>query len=136
MRLSLFLALFAISGSAHAANPNVANMLGRMQQADTNRDGVVTKAELIAFRANNFGRLDRDGNGVLTRADIPAFMSRLNSSLDFNSLMQQFDANKDGKISRTEFVDGPTVIFDGADANHDGMLTTAERNAAIAAAKR
>lgn len=136
MRKIFFIALIALSAPAFAANPNAANMLGRMDGADANRDGVVTKAELIAFRANNFSRLDRDGNGALTRSDIPAFMARFNPGLDFDSLMKQFDANMDKKVSRDEFVNGPTVVFDAADANRDGMLTADERKAAIAAAKR
>jgi Ca2+-binding EF-hand superfamily protein len=135
MRMTLFLLLAALSAPAFAASPSAA-MLGRMEGADANRDGIITKAELIAFRASNFVRLDRDGNGMLTRSDIPAFMARVNSGLDFNSLMQQFDANRDKKVSREEFVRGPTVLFDAADANGDGILTTAERKAAIAAAKR
>jgi Ca2+-binding EF-hand superfamily protein len=135
MRMTLFLLFAALSAPAFAASPSAA-MLGRMEGADANRDGIITKAELIAFRASNFVRLDRDGNGMLTRSDIPAFMARVNSGLDFNSLMQQFDANRDKKVSREEFVRGPTVLFDAADANGDGILTTAERKAAIAAAKR
>jgi EF-hand domain pair/EF hand len=136
MRVTFFMALVAVAGTAQAANPNAAAMLGRMEGADTNRDGVITRNEVLAFRANNFTRLDRDSNGVLTRSDIPAFVSRLNPALDFNSMIQQFDSNKDGKVSRDEFVTGPTLVFDAADANKDGQLTIAERKAAMAAAKR
>jgi EF-hand domain pair/EF hand len=135
MRIKLLLLLCAVPSAISAANPNAA-MLGRLDGADTNRDGAISKPELIAFRSSNFVRLDRDGNGVLTRTDIPAFVSRINPSLNFNSLMTQFDANRDGKVSREEFVNGPTAIFDAADANHDGLLTNAERQAAIKAAKR
>jgi EF-hand domain pair/EF hand len=135
MRLRIFLLLCAVPGVAEAANPN-ASMLGRLDGADTNRDGAISKSELIAFRSTNFGRLDRDGNGVLTRSDIPAFLSRINPNLDFDSLMAQFDSNRDNKVSRNEFVNGPTIIFDAADTNHDGLLTSAERQTAIKAAKR
>lgn len=135
MRLKLFLLLCAVSSAATAANPNAA-MLSRLDGADANRDGAISKPELIAFRSTNFARLDRDDNGVLTRSDIPAFVSRINPNLNFDSLMAQFDANRDGKVSRDEFVNGPTVIFDAADANRDGLLTTEERQTAIKAAKR
>lgn len=135
MRLKLFMLLCPISTAASAASPNAA-MLSRLDGADTNRDGAISKPEMIAFRSNNFARLDRDRNGVLTRSDIPAFLSRVNPNLDFDSLMAQFDANRDGKVSRDEFVNGPTVIFDAAAANRDGLLTTEERQTAIKAAKR
>jgi EF-hand domain pair len=125
----------AAATAAIAANPNAAMMLDRMGGADANRDGSVTKSELIAFRASNFSRLDRDGNGVLTKSDIPAMMARLNRNLDINSLIDQFDANGDKKVSRDEFVNGPTVIFDHADTNKDNVLTATERKAAMAKAR-
>jgi EF-hand domain pair/EF hand len=138
MRMRTYIALCAsISPAmAAAANPNAAAMLERIGGADSNRDGNVTKQEVISFRAANFARLDRDGNGVLTRGDIPAFAARMNPDIDFNRLIQQFDANGDKKVSRDEFVSGPTTYFDMADADRDGTLTKAERSAAIAAAKR
>ncbi len=125
----------AAATAAIAANPNAAMMLDRMGGADANRDGSVTKSELIAFRASNFSRLDRDGNGVLTKSDIPAMMARLNRNLDINSLIDQFDANGDKKVSRDEFVNGPTAIFDHADTNKDNVLTATERKAAMAKAR-
>ncbi len=131
------LLLIAVCGSAaqtFAANGN-AVLLDQIEGADTNRDGNVSKAELIAFRAANFSRLDRSGDGVLTRSDIPAMAKRFNPNIDFNKLIKQFDANGDGKITRTEFVDAPTTIFDAADTNKDGLLTKAERSAAVKAAK-
>lgn len=136
MRLCALIALCALTAPAHAAPPNTRAMLDRMGGADANRDGNITKPELIAFRAANFARIDRDRNGVLTRSDIPAFAARLNRNLDFDSMIGQFDANRDGQVSRAEFVTGPTAVFDAADANRDNVLTTAERNAAVTVARR
>jgi Ca2+-binding EF-hand superfamily protein len=135
MRTLLLVSLIAISGTAFAASPNQA-ALERMARADTNHDGNISKAELLAFRSANFQRFDRDGSGALTRSDVPAFFARLNPDLDFDALLNQFDANHDRQVSRNEFVNGPTIVFDAADTNHDGLLTSAERNAAMAAARR
>jgi len=41
----------------------------------------------------------------------------------------------DGRISRAEFVDGPTTAFDLADRNHDGQLSKEEIDAAASAMK-
>jgi Ca2+-binding EF-hand superfamily protein len=131
--IALGLSLGIANGAAAA--PNNAALLARIEGADSNRDGFVSKPELIAFRAANFGRLDRNGDGVLMRSDIPAFAKRINPDIDFDRLTAQFDANRDGKVSRAEFVNGPTTIFDAADANADGLLSKAERNAAIKAAR-
>jgi hypothetical protein len=138
MRLILFTAVLMASAGAQAAPPkaNAAALLERLPQADANRDGLVTKTEVITFRAASFSRLDRDDNGVLTRGDIPAFAARINPDLNFNALIAQFDLNRDGVVSRTEFVDGPTAVFDLADTNKDGVLTPAERQTALSAVKR
>jgi EF hand len=135
--ITTVLLLIAVCGSAaqsFAANGNAA-LLEQIDGADSNRDGSISKPELIAFRAKNFGRLDRNGDGVLMRSDIPAMAKRLRPELDFDRLLKQFDANKDSRVSRSEFVDGPTTIFDAADTNKDGVLSKAERTTAVKAAK-
>lgn len=136
MRLCSFIALCAAAAPAFAAPPNMHAMLDRMGGADANRDGNITKPELVAFRAANFARIDRDRNGVLTKSDIPAFAARLNRNLDFDAMIGQFDANRDGQVSRAEFVTGQTAVFDAADTNRDNVLTTVERNAALANTRR
>jgi Ca2+-binding EF-hand superfamily protein len=118
------------------ASANAAAVLERMAGADSNRDGNITRAELIRYRAANFSRLDRNSDGVLTRDDIPAIAARLNPDLDFDRLMAQFDGNDDRRVSRDEFVNGPTTYFDRADTNNDNILSQAERSAAMAAARR
>jgi hypothetical protein len=124
-----------VTSSVRAAVPNDQLLLSRMPGADANRDGNITKAELIAFRASNFTRLDRNDDSVLTRNDIPALLRR-RGSLDFDSLIAQFDSNRNGQISRDEFVNGPTAVFDRADSNRDNILTEVERKAALAKANR
>lgn len=123
------------STAAEARDSTALAALQQLSAADTNHDGNITKDELIAFRAANFKRLDRDGDGYLTKSDIPAFLAKRGGALDFESLLAQFDANHDGKVSRDEFVNGPTPFFNAADTNHDGVVTEAERQAAMVRAK-
>jgi len=40
------------------------------------------------------------------------------------------DANKDGTITKAEFMAAPTAMFDKADANKDGKVTADEMKAA------
>jgi hypothetical protein len=128
--------LSALGGTLSClAASNNAVLLDQIGGADSNRDGYISKPELIAFRAANFARLDRNGDGVLKRSDIPSMARRFNPQVDFDRLIQQFDGNKDGVVSRSEFVNGPTTIFDAADTNKDGLLSKAERSSAVRAAK-
>jgi EF hand len=53
---------------------------------------------------------------------------------DTMARMMEFDANKDGKLTREEVTDERLIrLFDRADANKDGTVTTAELTALVAA---
>ncbi|MBD3730760.1 MAG: signal transduction protein [Sphingomonadales bacterium] len=110
-------------GAPPAAAQDGARMLEQMHKADANKDGAISRAELKRYRTSQFGRLDRNGDGLLSEADMPPF-DRI------RDMMQQqivnFDANHDGRVSKAEFTNGPTTMFDMADTNHDGLVTEAE----------
>lgn len=44
----------------------------------------------------------------------------------FVRMLKQFDANKDGQVSKQEAKDGMDKVFDAIDANKDGSLTPGE----------
>ncbi|NBC36160.1 signal transduction protein [Novosphingobium sp. FSY-8] len=133
--LTLALGVSCAMPIAHAQpalrNGDAQQVLDRLMEADTNGDGQVTRVELIARRGQQFERLDRNQDGHSTLDEIPAlFRGRFEPA--FQLLLREFDANHDGKISRAEFINGPTRGFDLADANHDGIVTRAEVEAASA----
>lgn len=104
--------------------------------ADANSDGIVTRAEFLAARATNFSKYDRNGDGFIDAHDVPRRMrARGNAAERVDALIDRFDTNHDGRISRAEFVDGPTNAFDLADRNHDGQLSKEEVDAAANAVK-
>lgn len=103
-----------------------------LASADTNGDGVVTRAEFLAARAAGFSKYDRNGDGFIDADDVPRRMrKRAGDRLD--GLIDRLDTDHDRRISRAEFVDGPTRLFDHADTNHDGQLSQAEISALKAA---
>ncbi len=71
-------------------------MAERMAAADTNRDGVLSQAELTAHmetqRAARFARMDTNGDGAFTADEVGARWERL----------QAADGNRDGRVSRDE----------------------------------
>lgn len=126
--LLLLPAAFPDAGLAQSADR--AAIIVRMGEADTNRDGRITKGELTAWRAANFTRFDRNADGALSDADIPSLARGAAIGSQFNVLRAQFDNNRDSKVTRDEFANGPTLMFDLADADHDNVLTKREIDAA------
>lgn len=94
-------------------------------EADINNDRVVTRDEVSERRATMFRRLDRNGDGFADMSDPPRF-ARTRYAGVLERLLPGFDANSDERLSRAEFVDGPTPGFDRADLNGDDRLDADE----------
>ena len=116
---------------------------------DTNKDGQISRAEFMAMRPMGGGHMgghpmggpgmggehkDSDhmggpdmggpgmGRGHMGRPGMGGMGGKM--------LMRMSDANRDGTVSKDEFMTAAASRFDTADTNHDGSLTPAERQAA------
>jgi Ca2+-binding EF-hand superfamily protein len=95
--------------------------------ADANGDGVITREEFHAARERLFGRLDRNGDGFIDRDDLSGRLAgRQKAQERLTELIAQLDTDGDGRVSKAEFIDGPTPLFDRADTDHDGKLSQDE----------
>ncbi len=110
--------------------------MARLAEADANGDGRVTRAEFLTARAAQFERFDRNHDGALTLADSPPRFIAARLGVDLPAMLKMFDANTDAKVTRDEFVHGPTPAFDAADTDKNGVLDAAELKAAAAAARK
>lgn len=104
-----------------------------MHKIDTNGDGMVSKAEWLAFHEKVFAALDKDKKGVV---DAKQFMqggsAEMNSiatggfsrGLRTTEMMHKIDADGDGTVSHDEYIAYQTKVFDMMDTNsaHQGML--------------
>ncbi len=137
--LLLFATTFAAALPAQAQpagqSPGDGEAIERLKQADTNHDGAISRAELIAFRKTQWTRMDRNHDGYFSQDDLPGFVRSRWDGDKLVQLRKQFDKNHDGKLSYAEFVNGPTIGFDMADTDGNGVVTQAELDAAIAAIK-
>jgi len=124
---------------------------------DVNGDGKFTKEERDAFRQKRvdarFAKLDTDKNGQISKTEFQAprearranaaewkgktggleghgrgFMRHRGGKM--HGGMWGADADKDGTITRVEFLARPLAMFDRADANKDGFVTADEMKAA------
>ncbi|MGE0626596.1 MAG: EF-hand domain-containing protein [Hyphomicrobiaceae bacterium] len=77
----------------------------RFARLDKNSDGVIDTTEIEASLSNRAGRADRRRGAGLDR------------------LLARFDANRDGKVSKDEFLDPVKKRFARMDLNNDGKIT-------------
>jgi Ca2+-binding EF-hand superfamily protein len=125
----------AAPAQAQMSKEQLRNSLSNLHQIDANKDGTLTKAELIANRAKSFARFDRDKDNHLTDADITTALALMGARGMFEDMKKRHDDNKDGKISRSEYIDRESPIFTFADTNRDNQITKVEQQAALARLK-
>ncbi|HEX7877726.1 MAG TPA: calcium-binding protein [Sphingobium sp.] len=130
----------------------------RFTRLDVNRDGKLTKEDREAGRQarldQRFAALDSDRNGQISKAEFAAgHQARLGGpdgdgpgGRDGRGFGRhghhgfgkggmvggpgRGDADKDGAVTRAEFLAGPLAMFDKADSNKDGFVTAEEMQAA------
>lgn len=125
---------------------------------DADKDGSVSKAEMEAMRAHHggkrgdrmarrdgkpapteaqktdrraamFARVDTDGNGAVSRAEFDAMHAKMGARMG-GKMGKRGGGKMDGAITLQAFVANALTRFDKTDANRDGTVTQAERQAA------
>ena len=117
-----------------------------LKQADPNQDGQVTLVEHRQLRQVHFKSMDKDGSGTLTLAEMLGTVAdgkqavtqpaKPNAGLvaanpHLVHLHQLMDANKDGVVSRAEFLAFWANSFNQRDRNQDQQLSVSEAGAGL-----
>jgi hypothetical protein len=107
---------------------------GRLKAADTNRDGLISRAEAqsLPMISKNFDQIDANRDGQITSDELRAFHQQHRAER-MAAHFKQVDANGDGRISKAEAQAGAPRLaehFERIDANGDGFLTADELKAA------
>ena len=131
-------------GGAAAAQPLpratfITTMDGEYRKLDANKDGQVTRAEVVAYQRSAlagqilqrqrtaFAALDSDRNGQISPAEFTKLP--VNSPAPNPDPIMAFDLNRDGRLTLIEHRTATLANFDRIDADKDGIASAAEMRA-------
>jgi EF-hand domain pair/EF hand len=113
-------------------NPNAPGR-GRFASIDVNEDGVVSAEEAASQADMVFTTMDGDDDGSITLDEFMAVRMGPQSGMnpEREDIMQQkksarfepMDADKDGAVSKAEFIAASKAHFDASDTDQDGKVT-------------
>jgi hypothetical protein len=91
---------------------------------DTNRDGVVTCEEWKQYAAELYNGADGNGDGVVDRTEYVKIVNtdRMFQTVEFG----YYDTDKDGKLTRAEFIERPNRAFVLLDKNNECKLAASQ----------
>jgi hypothetical protein len=117
----------------------------RFARLDVNKDGKLSKEDRDLARQQlldaRFAEMDSDKNGQISRAEFDAAHQHRDGQHDRMGHggrgwghkgpgRGMIDADRDGTLTKAEFMARPLALFDQADANKDGKVTADEWKAA------
>lgn len=124
--LSLSLAATAFTGTAIAQTATqtmpAAQRPARPMGMDTDRDGVITRAEALAKADAMFAAADSNRDGTVTREERRAARERMRAAAGRPE-------RPDRGVTRADMQARAAARFDRADTNKDGRIDAAEKTA-------
>jgi EF hand len=119
---------YSLGVSSALAQARTDPLLNSPPTWDANHDGVYTCEEWKSFMERLFVLVDKGRKGFLTPQEFDAVKKADPTLADAE--FGYFDENQDGKISRKEFVEKPSVFILRFDKNGDCRVTPDELKAA------
>lgn len=98
----------------------------RLMRLDRDKDGAVSKAEYLAPPIATHKEFDTNKDGFVDEAEIVAHLQEP-AQFRTKRLLKRIDGNRDGKVTREEFEQGPRETFANRDINSDGKLNAEDR---------
>ena len=137
---TLLMLCLAVAPFSAFAEGNVKPGTRFVENWDQNADGKVTAEELREKRSNVFYTFDSDEDGKLSAEEYTYFNDARKADMEGNAeegkggmkrvqggmKMDFNDVDKDGKVSRDEFLGQVDVWFTAIDRNMDAIITTAD----------
>jgi len=111
-------ALLAVGAAPAGADSMDDNARASHAETDRNTDGYVDRDEFYVRMVEIFYTADGDKDGVLVLIEL--------QKIDEGMVFEPADANADGKVTLSEYVDQRFESFHEADVNSDGRLSVDE----------
>lgn len=96
-------------------------MLGRLVEADADKDGVITLDEALAAAGRRFDLADRNKDGAIDNADHDAMRKEM-TDYRVRRFLHAHGAGADGKVTREQFFKHAKERFAELDINNDGRI--------------
>lgn len=103
-----------------------AGMANRFEMADADKSGDVTFEEFASAFDNRIGGADANADGVYTAEEIAAEIQRQMAQRMAERLIQRFDTDGDGKLTKAEVESQQQKMFALLDRNNDGKVVKDE----------
>jgi Ca2+-binding EF-hand superfamily protein len=104
-----------------------------MHMIDTNKDGMVSKEEWLAYQERVFKTLDKDSDGSLDAEEfyghpkpVSFATGGYSQALETQQMFGKIDANGDGKVSKEEYIAFQTKVFEMMDSKKAGRLSVSD----------
>jgi len=124
--------LAAVATSALAFGPGFGPRGGEeftFETLDLDGNGQVTREEMQAFGLQRFSKADTDGDGVLSEAELVA-AAQARAAERVTKMVERFDKNGDGALSPEEMprpdAERSAMMFDVIDSDDNGTITVEE----------
>jgi Ca2+-binding EF-hand superfamily protein len=101
-------------------------MLGRLIEADANKDGIITLEEALAAAGRRFDRADRNKDGAIEKADHDTMRKEM-TDYRVRRFLHAHGAGADGKVTREQFFKHAKERFAELDTNNDGRIDRQDR---------
>jgi Ca2+-binding EF-hand superfamily protein len=103
-----------------------------LEKIDTNKDGLIQKAEFTSFADQKFSATDVDGNGLVTKEERKAQRARMGEARA-KAKFSKLDRDSNGSISEAEFMAARDArkarVMKRRDVNGDGQVDQQDKMA-------